>query len=293
MKKVLLTLLSFLSFFFACMEIEPTRIAVTSVILSATSIELEEGDSHVLTATVSPKDAENKTVIWTSSNVSVATVSNGIVRACKLGNAIITATTDDGGKTATCEVTVNAKNIPVESILLDRTSVELTEGEELTLTATVNPDNATDKNVIWSSSNPSVASVANGKITALMSGRATIVVSSVDGGKTANCEVTVNAKIVPVTSISLNFTSIELTEGEELTLTATINPDNATNKTVFWASSNPSVVSVVDGKITALSVGNAEIIVETEDGRKIAVCKVTVIKEGNSNESLDENEGNW
>ena len=293
MKKVLLTLLSFLSFFFACMEIEPTRIAVTSVILSATSIELEEGGSHVLTATVSPKDAENKTVIWTSSNVSVATVSNGIVTACKLGNAIITATTDDGGKTATCAVTVNAKNIPVESILLDRMSVELTEGEELTLTATVNPDNATDKNVIWSSSNPSVASVANGKITALMSGRATIVVSSVDGGKTANCEVTVNAKIVPVTSISLNFTSIELTEGEELTLTATINPDNATNKTVFWASSNPSVVSVVDGKITALSAGNAEIIVETEDGRQIAVCKVTVIKEGNSNESLDENEGNW
>ena len=173
-----------------CTE-EPAPIAVASVTLDSTSMTLEEGESQKLTATVSPSNAENKTVLWTSSNSSVASVKDGLVSAIKSGKATITAKSDDGGKTATCEVTVKAKVYPVESVSLDKTSYEMTEGDTFTLTATVKPDNATNKNVIWSSSNNSVAAVSNGKVTALKAGAATITVKTEDGSKTATCEVTV------------------------------------------------------------------------------------------------------
>ena len=204
--------------------------------------------------------------------------------------------TEDGGKTATCEVIVNGKTVPVTSVSLDRTSVELEEGEDRMLTATVNPENASNKNVTWSSSDPSVVSVVNGYIVALKTGRATITVMTEDGGKTATCEVTVNTKTVPVTSVSLDKTSVELIEGDVLTLTVTINPSNASNKNVTWSSSNPSVATVSNGKVTALKVGNATITVKTEDGDRIATCEVTVAEkeeDGDSNERLEENDGNW
>lgn len=174
--------------------IEPEGIS-----LDKSSVELATGDRMTLTATLSPKNTTNKKVNWTSSDVTVATVSDRtvsaaidcVVTALKPGVAVITVTTDDGGKTASCEVTVNAKIYPVESVSLDHTSVELTEGDEVTLIATVSPANSTDKSVVWSSSNSLVASVSDGKVTAVSSGTATITVTTVDGGKTANCEVTV------------------------------------------------------------------------------------------------------
>ena len=261
---------------FGCTEEEVGPVAVASVTLDAASMELLEGESHTLTATVSPSNADNQKIIWASSNVSVASVKEGVVTALKVGNATITAKSDDGGKTATCEVVVNAKVYPVESISLDRTSVDLTEGDEITLTATVKPDNATDKSVSWSSSDPSVAEVVDGKVTALASGSATITVKTDDGGKTATCEVVVNAKVYPVESISLDRTSVDLTEGDEITLTATVKPDNATNKTVTWSSSHPSMAKVVDGNITALAPGIVVITVKTEDGGKTATCMVSV-----------------
>ena len=472
---VFLPLLSVIS----CEDPLPESIPVTAVTLNSASMELVEGESQMLTAVVSPSNADNQKVIWMSSNSSVASVADGKVTALKPGKATITVKTDDGGRTATCEVTVNAKVYPVESVSLDRTSAELTEGDELTLAATVKPDNATDKSVVWSSSNSSVASVTEGKVTALKPGSATITVKTVDGGKTATCEVTVKArpkaemlkieftntsgsiggdlyingeyhfsvsavpedafaeyewsiedekiatisgnnntakiqtkdygrtavivtdkisgiserydfstcvtnfkfteesdetsyglpvltltvgeqhqiscsyspasatgifrylesfkfreiyepintyvivkepstvdidengvltakkvgttmmetmgsgvyeypngssgvfirvkeKYIPVTGISLNSTSATLTEGDKLTLTATVNPDNATNKNVTWSSSNSSVATVTNGKVTALKAGKTTITVKTEDGGKTATCEVTV-----------------
>ena len=261
--------------FIGCKQ-EKVPIAVTGVSLSHTTLNMIEGDSQVLSATVSPSNAENKSVSWTSSNSSVASVQDGVVTAYKAGSATIAVKTADGGKTATCEVTVNARVYPVSGVALDKTSATLTEGDELTLTATVNPDNATNKNVTWTSSNSSVASVSNGKITALKAGKVTITVQTADGGKTATCEVTVNAKVYPVTGVTLDKTSATLTEGDELTLTATVNPDNATNKNVTWTSSNSSVASVSNGKITALKAGKVTITVKTDDGGKTATCEVTV-----------------
>ena len=255
-------------------------ISVSGVSLDKTSLELTEGEEETLIATIAPDNALNKNVTWTSSDTEVATVEEGKVTAVKAGTATITVKTEDGDKTAACEVTVKENGYPVESVSLDKTSMELTEGDEATLTATVTPDNASNKNVTWSSSNTEVATVENGKVTAVKAGTAIITVRTDDGDKTATCEVTVKEKVFPVESVSLDKTSMELTEGDEATLTATIAPGNASNKTVTWISSNPEVASVENGKVTAIKVGTTTITVKTEDGDKTATCEVTVKEKG-------------
>lgn len=257
---------------------EPITIAVASVSLNAKSVEMVEGEQVQLKATVSPLNADNKVVIWSSSNLSVASVEDGLVTAGKPGEATITVKTDDGGKTATCTVIVSAKVYPVAAVELDKTSIELIEGEKFLLNATVSPDNATNKNLIWASSDAEVASVEDGLVTALKPGRAMVEVTTEDGAKTASCEITVNARIYPVTEVSLNKTSIELIEGEQQLLTAIVSPDNATNKAVVWTSSNTRIASVDDGLVTAHVSGEAVITVTTEDGGKTAACNVTVVE---------------
>lgn len=260
----------------SCTE-ELAIVAVTSVKLDSTSITLIEGESQALNATVYPSNAENQKVLWSSSNSSVASVKEGVVTALKVGNATIIAKTDDGGKTASCTVIVEAKNIPVTGVILDKTSYEITEGEEFTLTATINPENATNKNVSWSSSNTNIATVSNGTVIALAPGQTTITAITEDGGRTATCEVIVNKRIYHVENITLNLEIASLMIGDELTLIATISPTNATDKTVTWSSSDPSVVSVDNGQLTALKLGTAVITATTQDGGKTATCVISVV----------------
>ncbi len=254
---------------------QPQVVAVSSVSLDKTSVSLNVGESVTLAATVKPDNATNKTVSWSSSNASVASVdASGKVSAVAEGTATITAKAGD--KTATCSVTVTKKVVAVESVTLDKSSLELNEGETATLTATVKPDNASDKTVTWSSSKTSVATVdANGKVTAVAEGTATITAKA--GDKTATCSVTVKKNTVAVESVTLDKSSLELTEGETATLTATVKPDNATNKTVTWTSSSSSIATVdQNGKITAVSEGTATITAKAGD--KTASCTVTVKK---------------
>lgn len=249
-------------------------IQVESISLDKTELEITEGDKETLVATVLPENADNKNVIWTSSDESVATVKDGVVTAIKAGEATITAKTEDGEKTATCSVTVKEKVYPVESVSLDKTTAEITEGETITLTATIKPENATNKNVIWSSSNEEIATVEDGVVSAIKEGEATITAKTDDGGKTAECKVTVKAKVYPVESISLDKTSASLKVGETTTLTATVKPDNATDKTVSWSSSDASVASVENGVITAKKIGTTTITAKAGD--KEASCSITV-----------------
>ena len=257
-------------------DITPTTIDVTGVTLDKTTISLEEGSETTLTATVAPADATNKTVTWKSSDTSVATVDNGKITAVNAGTATITVTTEDGSKTATCNVTVTPAIINVTGVTLDKTTVSLEEGNTTTLTATVAPTNATNKAVTWKSSDTSIATVDNGKITAVNAGTATITVTTEDGGKTATCKVTVTSAIINVTGVTLDKTTVSLEEGNTTTLTATVAPANATNKAVTWKSSNTSVATVNNGKVTAVKAGTATITVTTEDGSKTATCNVTV-----------------
>ena len=167
---------------------ESPSFTIATKTLNKTSVTLNKGGSTALTATVTPSNATNKSVIWSSSDTSIATISDGKVNAIGKGTAIITAKTLDGNHTATCKVTVN---VPVTSVSLNKSSVTLNKGGSTTLTATVAPSDATNKSVIWSSSNTSVATVSNGIVKAAGKGTATITVKTVDGSKTATCAVTV------------------------------------------------------------------------------------------------------
>ena len=167
----------------------------------------------------------------------------------------------------------------VTSVSLNKTEDALTVGDADTLIATINPSDACNKHVTWSSSNASVASVdSTGKVTAVSAGTADITVTTVDGKKTATCKVTVNNPVIHAISVSLNKAEDTIVVGNTDTLIATVSPADATNKNVTWSSSNASVASVDStGKVTAVSVGTADITVTTVDGNKTAVCKVTVI----------------
>lgn len=261
-------------------EPKPTTIAVSGVILSKTSMTLVEGDSETISATVSPSNATNQTVSWSSSPSDVASVDGGKVTALKPGKATVTVTTADGGKTATCSVTVEAKKIPVTGVTLDKTEAELVEGESITLTATIAPEDATDKTVSWVSSDEEIAKVdSEGKVSAIAPGTADITVTTTDGEKKAVFALTVVAKVVPVESIAIDKETLELVEGDSATLTATVSPDNASDKTYAWTSSNPDVATVAeDGTVTAIAPGNTTITATSNDGGKTASCEVSVAK---------------
>ena len=260
----------------SCGKKEET-VGVSSVTVTPSRIEIIEGGSAALSARVSPEAASDRVVSWSSSDRSVATVDKtGTVQGLKPGTATVTAMAE--GKSGTCAVTVKAKTVNVMEVTLDRTELTLTEGETETLTATVKPDNADNRKVTWSSDKTEIATVGGaGRVTAVKAGEAVITVTTEDGGKTAACKVTVKAKAVSVTEVTLDKTELTLTEGETETLTATVKPDNADNKKVTW-SSDKTEIATVDGagRVTAVKAGVAVVTVTTEDGGKTATCKVTV-----------------
>ena len=334
------------------------RVPVEDIALNAGNVTMSLGNTATLTATVSPAGATQKLVIWSSSDTQVATVSlTGVVKALKAGTAIISATTYDGGRSASCRVTVKAAEVHVTGVTLDRTALNMVCGTTETLTATVNPVNATygavtwasdnsavatvdsngkvmatgvgtatvtaraegksaactvvvtpilvssitlpdanivvgatvtltatvtpasaaNRELIWSSNNTGVATVSNtGVVTGLASGTATITATAKDGsGVSGSCTVTVRG--IAVESVVLDKTSLSLEEGETVTLVATVAPDSATDKSVTWSSSDASVVTVdAAGKVTAESTGTATVTVSTNSGNKTAVCSVKV-----------------
>ena len=165
-------------------------------------------------------------------------------------------------------------------VTLNKSTLTLKVGASETLTATIAPADATNKNVTWKSSDAAVATVdANGKVTGVKAGTATITVTTEDGGKTATCAVTVKAAAVAVTGVTLNETSISLIPaGAGAGLVATVTPADATNKKVTWKSSNEAVATVdANGIVRGVASGTATITVTTEDGGYTATCAVEVI----------------
>lgn len=164
---------------------QKSEVGVASVTLSQNSLIMRVGQTSSIRANVKPDDATGKTVVWTSSNTGVATVADGVITALKVGSVTITAKAGD--KSATCAVTVEAT--PVSDVTVDPTQVTLKAGQMATLSAIVSPDDATDKTVVWTSSNTEVATVADGVITALKVGLVTITAKA--GDKSAACAVAV------------------------------------------------------------------------------------------------------
>ena len=244
-------------------------VAVKSVALNKSNATLSVGNSITIVATVSPDNATNKSITWTSSDDNIASVNNGIITAKTVGTTTITA--KSGKESATIKITVNP--IKVKSISLNKKSTSIVLGNQETITVIFNPANTTDKTVTWSSSDKTIATVSNGVITAKKVGTAKITAKS--GGKTASVNVTV--KPVTVQSISLNKTSSTMFVGNNETLTATVNPSNASNKKVIWTSSDSTVATVnSSGTVTAKKAGTTTITAKSEDGNKIATCLITV-----------------
>ena len=357
-------------------------VPATGVTLDKTELSLTEGESATLTATVEPENATDKAIVWTSSDNAVATVENGVVTAVKAGTATITAAC--GSAKAECTVTVSAapagpisvkvgtaaypvkpvdgqagkyhvavpygsnatievkdaaflmvtnskggylndegsnpftltaaqldklliskdipftpansaskvaylsimdvmagttyelyieltrEAVPATGVTLSETALSLHPTEKATLTAAVAPENTTDT-LVWTSSNDAVATVKDGVVTAKSEGTATITAAC--GSAKAECVVTVLPPI-PATGVTLDKAALKLYEGDAAKLTAMVKPEDTTDKTIVWTSSDKTIATVKDGAVTAVKAGTATITAACGEAK--ATCAVTV-----------------
>lgn len=236
---------------------EEEKVPATEVTLDKKELTLTVGGTDgTLTATIAPNNATNKNVTWTSSAKNVATISSdGTVTPVGVGKTTITVTTEDGGFTDTCEVTVKPN---VQAEITGADSVEMESTITLGANVTVNPSTTTYSNT-WDSSNKEVATIdENGIVTPVSVGTTTItltVKTSDNNEFTFNKEITVNAKPdVKVQTITVSGGN-EVVSGEELQLSAMVLPEGATEKEVTWSTSNTQVATVDNnGKVTAKTV---------------------------------------
>jgi alpha-tubulin suppressor-like RCC1 family protein len=266
----------------------PRRVAVAAVGLDQKQARLMTGETIWLTATVYPLGADNRDVAWASSDDKIASVAGdgltAAVRAVVAGQATITVTTADGGLSDICLVTVDDGEVRVTGLSLDKTSIALVQGLTDRLEAILQPGDATNQNVAWTSSAPAVAAVvpagpSSAFVTAVAAaGSAVITATASDGGWTAACAVTVGPHDVPVFDIGLNRQSISLFPGGSHPLIAVVAPVNATEG-LTWTTSDGAVATVADtGRnvlVMGVAAGTATITV-TASGGKTASCAVTV-----------------
>lgn len=248
---------------------------VSGVTLDKSEVDLLVGQTLNLNATVAPVNATCKDIIWSSNNPDYVSVDeNGKVTALDGGRATITATTKDNAFVASCVIN---SIVPVEDISLGYNEVEAYVDEEFTMYYTFAPENPTDIEVVWSSSNENVATVSeDGTVKILSEGEATITVTTNDGGFKDSCAINAT-EYIEATGITINET-LELAVGESKQLQAQITPSNATSKDVFWLIEDMDIVEISDdGTVTAIKEGTTKIYAYavSEDGPE-AICTVTV-----------------
>lgn len=231
-----------------------------------------------ITATIEPEDLADGEVEWKTADNTVATVEDGLVKPVSGsagGKTTITATVKGTTYSADCEVSIAEVINPATAIKLDKSELSGTAGDKAELKADVTAKDDTKEctdAIIWESSDEKVATVNAGSVTFVGEGTAEIIVTA--GDVSAACKVTVKAKTVAVEKVTLDKTSAELTVGGTAALKATVTPDNATDKTVIWTSSDESVATVKDGTVTAVKAGKA--VITAKAGDQIAECTVTV-----------------
>lgn len=249
-------------------------VPITSLTLSPASKTLAKGENLFLTKSITPADATNSSVVYASTDTSVATVdANGKVTAVAGGHCYITARSINRDMVSSCYITVDEK---ISKIKLGKSKKMMKKGSKFALSATITTATATNKELSWSSSNKKVVTVnKNGVVTAKGYGTATVTCSSMDGsGKRAKCKVTVRRY---VTSLKLNRTKLTLQLKKSAVLTAKLTPSNADVKKLKWSSSDKKIATVKNGVVTAKKLGTCYITCKTTDGSgKKARCRVTV-----------------
>jgi len=263
--------------------VETPQILVESIEILYAPTSAPVGTPLTLMVRVLPENAEDKTVTWSSSDPTIATVNNGFVLTQKPGTVTITATANDGsGQYGTCTITVLP--VLVESVTISANAPKsMKVGDTATVTATVLPENATNKTVEWKTwpADTKVAKVdQNGKVTALAPGEVVIMAMPMDGGEGHgdSYDLTVTSTSVPVTKIALSGAPASMFKGDTATIKATVTPTNATNKAVTWSSSATGFATVsTSGVVTAKAAGSVTITATAKDGSGVkATCKITV-----------------
>ncbi len=258
-----------------------TPVHVQTVRLNKSSLTLEEGQSETLTAAVSPDNADNKNITWSSSDPEVASVDqNGKITALKEGQTLIYATADDNGVNAWCSLTVKAKTavIPVTGVRINKSEITLKVGENTSIETTVLPENATDKTYSWASSDSRTVFVSDkGTVIGSRAGTAVLTVTTKDGGFTATCTVHVISDTAPAPeSVRITVSNAAVNVGSFLKLKAAMSPSDA-DQTVTWTSSDTSRATVdADGTVHGKKVGTVTLTAKTVNG-KTAACTVKVL----------------
>ena len=254
-------------------------VLVTAIAVSGNSSG-NMGSTIQLAASITPSNATNQGVIWSSSDPAKATVnSSGLVTLIAAGSVIITATAQDGsGVTGTKALTINQVNIAVSAISVTGNATGAVGGT-IQLAASITPSNATNKNVVWSSSDPAKATVnSSGLVTLIASGSVTITATAQDGsGIVGTKAITITASTVAVTGISITGNSSG-TVGSTIQLAASITPSNATNQGVTWSSSDPAKATVnSSGLVTLIAAGSVTITATASDGSGVAGTKAITV----------------
>jgi uncharacterized protein YjdB len=250
-------------------------ISVSEVNLNVHSLDMYVGDSQQLTANIIPQDATDRQLTWESSDVAATVSNDGLVTGQSEGSCTITVRATNG-ESDSCTITVKPKYVKVSDILLLPVNPTLYVDDTATFTARIYPADATNKEVTWSSSNAKVGEISQeGKFTALSVGTTNITVTGADGINTTTT-VTVKAKEVNPTGISVDPASMTLTPGQTQKITATVTPTSATNKAVSFTSNNSAVATVSeDGTVKGIKAGLTYITAKTVNG-KTAGCQVIV-----------------
>lgn len=250
----------------------------SSITLDRKEATIKVGEATTLKANVLPADADDKTIVWSSENSDIASVTNdGVVTGHKAGTTKIIVTTNANGLKDECIITVLQ---PATGIALDRQEISFSNiGETVQLTANVLPEDASNKNVSWASSDTKVAIVSNGKVVCTGYGTAVISAVSEDGGYMATCIITANKNVILPSSITLDKSAATINVGESFTLNANVLPDNADNKIIVWNSDDADIASVNnEGEVTGLKAGTTKIIAMTQANDLKAECLITVLQ---------------
>jgi len=264
-------------------EVKEPIISVEGIeITNKPTANMDKGNEYELNYVIRPENATDKSVVWTTTNENVAYVDSSTNKLIAAGEGIATITikTTDGNYTDSFDITVNPNIIHVNSVRLDKSSLNMEIGQTHKLVATINPENASNKNVTYSSSNPEIATVdGDGTVIGISQGTAVITVTTEDGNHTATCNVAVEVPIIDVEGIKItNKPTTNMNIGDEYELDYEIRPENATDKSIEWSSTDENVAYVDSNtnKLIATGEGTATITITSRDGNYTDSFDITV-----------------